>query len=389
MTNQLGLILNNNMFAVDPKRFRKDNKRAGKASAITAHPSLLCRTMEKTDFSKIVTMPPNASKRSLEHDPSTEGFQINKFGTTNKCYLDDPSSQAFIKQFAPHAIPLGSDVHNLMVAAQLALQTFGPKALVLDLGTGVGKSANTLASIFAQSYVYTFDSFEGLPEQWHRKGGVDFDKGIFSIKGAGADHQTNKQLPIFLYDNVHAIRGPIEETLPAFADVLEKKPINGKISTQIALLHIDTDLYSSAKTALTVLEKYIGPRTILVFDEFYAVPGFLEEQYKGEYAAFCEFIKATRHYFAPLTFNALHEQMTIVIGPKNTAIDDGDSDAAGGSRDIPVPSTVKSCNVNWRTASWLGGHPPHLTLLTSILLALSATAAITALASYVYRGLKN
>lgn len=292
-------------FTIDPEQFR-----TGKARRQKEPPIITGLEMERTDFGKIVKMPPNASKRNLEHGSATDGFQINKFRTSNKCYLDDPTSTAFINSFAPHATPLGSDIHNLLIAALLALQTFGPNALVLDLGTGVGKSANTLASVFPYGYVYSFDSFKGLAEAWPRQDGPTFAVGTFAVAVTG------KQLPFPLYDNVPANEGPIANTLPPFCSRLEEHCAAREEVPQIALLHVDTDLYGSAVTALTQLELYIGQKTILVFDEFYGVKGFLEKGYEGEYMAFKEFIDRTHYSFRPLTFNALHEQMTIQIGEK-------------------------------------------------------------------------
>ena len=55
----------------------------------------------------------------------------------------------------------------------------------------------------------------------------------------------------------------------------------------IAMLHIDSDLYSSSKTIFNNLADRIVPGTVIMFDEFYNYDGFEHHEYK----AFKEFVE--------------------------------------------------------------------------------------------------
>lgn len=115
--------------------------------------------------------------------------------------------------------------------------------------------------------IYGFDSFEGLPEDW-----THFQKkGRFSLDGA---------LPSQLPDNVKLVQGWFDQTLPLFLSEHDEP---------IAFLHIDSDLYSSAKTVLDLVHSRLRPGTIIQFDDFINYPGWKN----GEHKAFQEFVE---HY---------------------------------------------------------------------------------------------
>ena len=67
--------------------------------------------------------------------------------------------------------------------------------------------------------IYTFDSFEGLPDVW-------------------------------LPENVSIIEGLIQETLPNFLELVEGVEITGGMKihqTKISVLHLDCDMYPTTK----------------------------------------------------------------------------------------------------------------------------------------------
>jgi hypothetical protein len=132
----------------------------------------------------------------------------------------------------------------------------------LEFGVFRAYTINYIAALVPEKIIYGFDSFLGLPEDW-----LWLPRGEFSTAG---------QLPSVL-DNVKLIQGWFQDTLPKF----NKSPI--------AFLHMDCDLYSSAKYVLDTLENYIVPGTIIAFDDFPYFPG--SEQH--EYRAFWEFVKRT------------------------------------------------------------------------------------------------
>jgi hypothetical protein len=156
---------------------------------------------------------------------------------------------------------------------------FDKKGYVIELGVASGKTINMIGkSIPDNPNIYGFDSFEGLPEAWH-DGGILFDKGAFS---------TNGILPE-VPSNVKLIKGWFDDTLPIFKrDILQEIPIS--------LLHIDSDIYSSAKCAFDVFKSNIVAGTIIVFDELWNYPDYKNHEIK----AFAEFLEETGFWFEPL-----------------------------------------------------------------------------------------
>ena len=86
-------------------------------------------------------------------------------------------------------------------------------------------------------------------------------------------------------DNVELIKGMFDETLPVF---LEKHK-----GEKCSFIHIDSDLYSSAKYVLMTLKEHIVSGTIICFDEFAGHIGWRDDEYK----AFMEFIENTRYKY--------------------------------------------------------------------------------------------
>jgi len=137
--------------------------------------------------------------------------------------------------------------------------------LWLEFGVFSGKSINYISQ-FTNKKVYGFDSFLGLPEDW-RSG---FSKGTFNMNG---------NLPK-VNDNVTLISGWFENTLEIFAKYKTEK---------VSFIHIDSDIYSSAKYILNTLKKSIDKNCIIVFDELVNYPGYDGET--GELRALYEFIE--------------------------------------------------------------------------------------------------
>jgi hypothetical protein len=119
---------------------------------------------------------------------------------------------------------------------------------VLEFGVYTGNSIFNIRRNLDPSFkVFGFDTFEGLPEDWKN---TPCTKGFFS---------TNGVIPTI--HGVKFFKGLFSDTIPEY-----KKEVS-----DIALIHIDCDLYSSTKDVLYGLNDYIKPNTILAFDEwFYA-----------------------------------------------------------------------------------------------------------------------
>lgn len=118
-----------------------------------------------------------------------------------------------------------------------------------------------------ESRFFGFDSFEGLPERWNGA-----PAGTYSAYGR------TPQIPD---RRVEFIAGWFQETLPAFLKAYEPK--------NRLVIHNDSDLYSSTLYCLTMLDAFISPGTLVVFDEFYDPI--------HEYRALCDYSAAYRRKF--------------------------------------------------------------------------------------------
>ena len=166
--------------------------------------------------------------------------------------------------------------------------------LVLEFGVCSGTTITSIAKRIPSHSVYGFDSFEGLPSEW-RVGapwGMKFKrKGAFDRKG---------NLPS-VPDNVELIKGWFDKTLGPF---LEKHP------GDIGFLHVDSDLYASAQTVLTLLSPRINRGTVIQFDQFYNFEGMEDD---SEIRAFLEFIDKTGKTYEYLGRTSSGRQVTVLI----------------------------------------------------------------------------
>ena len=103
---------------------------------------------------------------------------------------------------------------------------------------------------------YGFDTFTGLPENWHNVNAGSYSSGgvIPKIKGG------------------HFIPGKFEDTLPKFFS--QERPV-------ASLINFDADLYTSTSCALNWSKPIIDKFTILIFDEFIMNENWEEDEYKA------------------------------------------------------------------------------------------------------------
>ena len=163
----------------------------------------------------------------------------------------------------------GSAPEMLSAAAiKAGINTQNKQRLWLEFGVYFGRSLRQLATQFPEQKLFGFDSFEGLPENW--KAG----------ESAGS-YSTGNVLPD-MPANVKLIKGWFKDTIPNFLQ---------QHQGDVALLHIDCDLYSSTSEVLKNLGERIKRGTIIVFDDFVCYPGFENHEIK----AFDEFLEQTGH----------------------------------------------------------------------------------------------
>jgi len=138
--------------------------------------------------------------------------------------------------------------------------------LYLEFGVENGDSVSWIAAR-TQRTVHGFDSFEGLPEDWS---GTFERRGKFSRRGAAPKVPGNVELHVGWFD----------KTLPDFLRTTNEN---------VALLHVDCDIYSSTKTLFDQLGDRLKPGSIIVFDEYFNYPNWQ----RHEFRAFQEFVERT------------------------------------------------------------------------------------------------
>ena len=156
--------------------------------------------------------------------------------------------------------------------------------LILEFGVRHGTSIRQLAS-FTSKPIYGFDSFEGLPEDWHQE-----SKEVYSTRG-----NIPKVPP-----HVTLIPGWFDQTLPLFLE---------KHEDDVALINIDCDIYSSTKTVLELLSARIKKGTIIIFDEYIGNLHWEEDEHK----AFMESVAQYQWKYEYLCYSAYTKQVVVKI----------------------------------------------------------------------------
>ncbi len=145
--------------------------------------------------------------------------------------------------------------------------------IFLEFGVFSGDTINFCSYLVNNANFYGFDSFEGLPDDWN---GYIYEKNAFDLKGI---------LPK-VNQNVSLIKGYFDKTLPIFFQ--EHKE-------DIAFVHVDCDLYSSTKVIFENIYDRINEDTIIVFDEYYNYPNWINHEFKA-FQEFCAQYKVSYKY---------------------------------------------------------------------------------------------
>lgn len=153
----------------------------------------------------------------------------------------------------------------------------------LEFGVATGRTIRHWARLWPQYEIHGFDSFEGLPETW-----------LWNIR-KGHFAQKLPRVP----SNVQLHQGWFDETLPEWLN--RQGPI--------AFLHIDSDLYSSAKYILDQVHDRIRPGTVIVFDEYFNFPGWQQDEFR----AWQEFVKQYQVRYEYLGFVTSHQEVAVRV----------------------------------------------------------------------------
>ena len=167
-------------------------------------------------------------------------------------YAGAIDSWDYVKRKRTDATRMFSTTRDTLVLGQESARIDGS---TLELGVRFGISTRWLSERAPQ--VHGFDSFEGLPEEWH-------------IQPKGA-YTTHGQLPV-VPDNVKLHVGWFDATLPVFM---------AENAEPLRFANVDCDLYSSTKVALDALAPRVRPGTVIVFDEYIVNDAWREDEFKA------------------------------------------------------------------------------------------------------------
>jgi len=166
---------------------------------------------------------------------------------------------------------------------EYAMSVAPKDGLVLEFGVRFGTSIRMIASMAEE--VHGFDSFEGLPDEWHHE-----PKGSYTTKGLVPEVPVNVTLHV----------GWFENTLPTFL---------AEHAGPVRFINVDCDIYSSTKTVLELLAPRIVIGSVIVFDEYIGNEHWREDEFK----AFQETVSKYGWQYEYLCFSFFTKQVAVKI----------------------------------------------------------------------------
>jgi len=188
----------------------------------------------------------------------------------------------YVERHMRHVDSVGSK-NELLTRAFKRADISGDR-IICEFGVFTGGSINHVSKMTDKT-VFGFDSFEGLPERW-RDG---CDRGMFAVP----------QLPK-VRKNVTLVKGLFHDTIPVFLS---------QQKGAVGFLHIDSDLYSSAKTVFDLLGERLRPGTVIVFDDYFNYPAWED----GEFKAFMEFLERSKLACDFIGYHRNAQQVAVIL----------------------------------------------------------------------------
>ena len=189
-----------------------------------------------------------------------------------------PSYATFMRVMiaAIAAAPYTKDKYSIVEPLRTSLRAV-PGGVVAEFGVFRGTTLKIISAVCAANcHIFAFDSFHGLPSKWRDKSSKRTERkytgaGAFSLRG---------QVPRLGLKNVAYSVGLFNESLPSFLETMSHK--------KAAFVHVDGDLYDSAKDVLCsfVERNMITNGTVVVFDELIGYPEFKMGEMKALYDCF-------------------------------------------------------------------------------------------------------
>ena len=164
--------------------------------------------------------------------------------------------------------PERSDMRQFVIRETLKLMTGDDSQaaipLILEFGVAGATSTNHMARL-VKDYglkLYGFDAFQGLQEDW-----IGMHRG--RTAGAYTYHGKTPRVE----DNVELVVGWVQDTLPEF--------LSERSEGTVLFAHFDMDTYSPGRFALELIKPFLMKGSVLLFDDFYAFPGWRNSDFKS------------------------------------------------------------------------------------------------------------
>nr|WP_026360474.1 class I SAM-dependent methyltransferase [Amycolatopsis nigrescens] len=197
-------------------------------------------------------------------------------------YAADMQATLEASWFVRQHMPTAPHFPEARATLEHALSLAPSGGMALEFGVFTGSTLKTIATARSEGGVYGFDSFKGLPEDWR----TGFPSGSFTTDGL-------PDVP-----GAELVVGWFDDTLPGFLDE-HPGPVD--------FLHVDGDLYSSAKTVLDLVGPRLHPGSVIVFDEFFNYPGWQDHEYR----AWNEYVERTGVRFTFEGYTYTDEQVIV------------------------------------------------------------------------------
>ncbi|CAF3730406.1 unnamed protein product [Rotaria socialis] len=228
---------------------------------------LLCPVLQRPNIT------PNSSMNSAYHLPNI-GFSSENETISNFHY----------RNYSDFKLLLQSRIaHRLLHHGELPINALFTNPLFIDIpypscdglwlefgvfrGESICKSANWKAKYCGNSSnpVFGFDSFQGLPVDWR----PNYPRGHFSL---------NSSATSYVPRNVQLVAGWFINTLPSFLQNIDHHYRD--CSPPVTYLHVDSDVYDSARDIFYLLGNRLVPGSIIVFDELTNYPTYDKHEMK-------------------------------------------------------------------------------------------------------------
>lgn len=170
--------------------------------------------------------------------------------------LEMANNLALLNDWRKRYTPVPYFPHRDELYDYISAEVVGEKPITyLEFGVFQGESIRYWTKLNSQpgSEFIGFDTFEGLPEKWHRYV-RDMDRGHFDSQG---------QPPRIDDKRVRFLKGLFQDSLPGFLKTFE--------TSKQLVINNDSDLYSSTLFTLCSLHPFLTAGTVIIFDEFSCV----------------------------------------------------------------------------------------------------------------------